>query len=55
MEIGKYSMNQLKAILSKPSGSIDKSSHITIKELKVNSNNADNFVRQLQNMVFNQR
>lgn len=55
MEIGKYSMNQLKAILSKPGGSIDKSSHITINELKVNSNSADNFVRQLQNMVFNQR
>ena len=55
MEIGKYSMNQLKAILSKPSGSIDKSSHIAINELKVNSNSADNFVRQLQNMVFNQR
>lgn len=55
MEIGKYSMNQLRAILSKPGGSIDKSSHITINELKVNSNSADNFVRQLQNMVFNQR
>lgn len=55
MEIGKYSMNQLKTILGRPSGTIDKSSHISINEVRVNSNNADNFVRQLQNMVFNQK
>lgn len=52
MEIGKYSMSQLSKIFgNKSEGNIDKSSHININKVEVTSNNANNFVKQLQNFV----
>ena len=52
MEIGKYSLSQLGNIIGKSNGqNVDKSQHITIQKVEVKANDANTFVKQLQNFV----
>lgn len=52
MEIGKYSLSQLGNIIGKSnSQNVDKSQHITIQKVEVKANDANTFVKQLQNFV----